>query len=149
MRRNHDAVLNECGVLLPDLYRRVRCWKKVVQSLKNASLSHEGDDEAKQDQMLMGHTRRVQVKAKIAQQNQPGVSTDSAPAAPVAAEPPIPASQPAILHGDTFQEDDNMGEEPTTVGAPPGPPPPPTDHNDTSHAPWHVYLAQNLSKVCL
>ena len=141
VRRTHDSVLNECHTLLLENYRRVKDWKKVVQTLKSASLSHEGDEEAKQDQMLMGHTRRGQVKAKIASQNQASVAAEPTTAA---VEPPVPASQPAILHGDTFQEDDNMGDEPNTIGAPQ-----PTNNNDTSHAPWHVYLAQNISKVSL
>ena len=141
VRRNHDAVLTECHTLLLDIYRRVGCdWKKVVQNLKSASLSHEGDEEAKQDQMLMGHSRRMHVKAKVASQSQASLAAAPA-AAQSSGDSNVFASQPTLLHGDTFQQDDDMGEDTAPAAAPT------TTKDDTSHAPWHVYLAQNLGKV--
>ena len=146
MRRTYEAVLAECHVVLTELHQRhSRSWKRVVQTLKSAALSHEGDEEAKQDQLFMGHCRRKAVSGRVKSHGQETVAASSAVAPSTEESPPIPPSQPGLLHGNTFHDDDQDGDD--TPAAPLAAPAPAVAKDDAPHAPWFVYLAQNLSKV--
>ena len=129
-----------------EMYQRYsRTWKRVVQTLKSAALSHEGDEEAKQDQLFMGHSRRQKVKIMVKSKDQEAVAASSTAASAKEESPPVPASQSGLLHGNTFHDDAPDGDDPTA--APPAVPQPAVAKDDAPHAPWFVYLAQNLSKV--
>ena len=88
-----------------EMYQRYsRAWKRVVQTLKSAALSHEGDEEAKQDQLFMGHSRRQKVKIMVKTKDQEAVAASSTAAPAKEESPSVPASQPGLLHGNTFHD---------------------------------------------
>ena len=113
--------------------------------MKSAALSHEGDEEAKQDQLFMGHSRRQKVKIMVKSKDQEAVAASSTAASAKEESPPVPASQSGLLHGNTFHDDVQDGDDPPAAA--PAAPQPAVAKDDAPHAPWFVYLAQNLSKV--
>ena len=129
-----------------DMFHRYsRTWTRVVQTLKSAALSHEGDEDAKQDQLFMGHARRLKLKNMVKSQGQDAAVASSTAAAAKEESPPVPASQSGLLHGNTFHDDVQDGDDPPAAA--PAAPQPAVAKDDAPHAPWFVYLAQNLSKV--
>ena len=94
MRRDHTAVLTECNRLLSDLLSKEKTWLGVVAVLKKASLHHEGDDEAKVNRLVGGHSNRVRAKDQFNARSQPSVA---APVADGAADQLVrAASQPSF-----------------------------------------------------
>ena len=139
--RNHNAVLKESTRLLMELYNRnCKDWKRVVQSLKKASLQHEGDEELKQDQMLSGKQRLAAVKQILATQNQRSAADSAAPAASASnTDAGLRASQSLMFNDPFGPEGDTMAEE--QPGNPLG------EEATELPKPWYISLAQNLCKV--
>ena len=142
--RNLRAVLKESHRVLMDLQDKSHNdWKKSIIMLKKASLSHEGDEQAKQERLIDNHSRKVVVKSRIDQRNQAALPTQ--PAAAIASES-LPAPSQAIGMGTCGFDD---ADETLVPNEPHHGASATVDPNEDDDAPkaWHVYVAQNLAKV--